>query len=237
MYTLAVRPGARRRRPHSMNQREPFMRTLSLSLWLTLSPSALALAQGHGEVINPDAPKPSLVSIQINLMFWTLVIFLILFFLLRKFAFPAILGAVERREQALEEALASARRDREEAQRLLEEQQRQIEGARGEAQKFIAEGRAVAEKMRHDLIEQTRHEQQEMLERARREIDMEKERALHQLRREAVNLAITGASKVIEQNLDNDKNRQLVESFLETIPAMSSGGRGGEGAGKKGGSR
>ena len=197
------------------------MRTLSLSTLLTLVPSALAFAQEHGA----DTAKPSLVSIQINLMFWTLVIFLILFFLLRKFAFPAILGAVERREQALEEALASARRDREEAQRLLQEQQRQIEGARGEAQKFIAEGRAVAEKMRQDLLEQTRHEQQEMLERARREIDMEKDRALVQLRREAVNLAIYGAGKVIEENLDDEKNRRLVDRFLESIPPMTEGGR------------
>ena len=221
MHTLAVRPGARRRRPLSMNQREPFMRTLSLSTLLTLVPSALALAQEHGA----ETSKPSLVSIQINLMFWTLVIFLILFFLLRKFAFPAILGAVERREQALEEALASARRDREEAQRLLEEQRRQIEGARGEAQKFIAEGRAVAEKMRQDLLGQTRQEQQEMLERARREIDMEKERAIVQLRREAVNLAISGAGKVIEENLDDEKNRRLVDSFLESLPPMTEGGR------------
>jgi F-type H+-transporting ATPase subunit b len=204
-----------------MNQREPFMRTLSLSTLLTLVPSALALAQEHGA----ETSKPSLVSIQINLMFWTLVIFLILFFLLRKFAFPAILGAVERREQALEEALASARRDREEAQRLLEEQRRQIEGARGEAQKFIAEGRAVAEKMRQDLLGQTRQEQQEMLERARREIDMEKERAIVQLRREAVNLAISGAGKVIEENLDDEKNRRLVDSFLESLPPMTEGGR------------
>ena len=226
MHMLAVRPGARRRRPLSMNQREPFMRTLSLSIWLTLVPSAVAFAQEHGT----GESKPSLVSIQINLMFWTLVIFLILFFLLRRFAFPAILGAVERREQALEEALANARRDREEAQRLLEEQQRQIEGARGEAQKFIAEGRAVAEKMRQDLLGQTRQEQQEMLERARREIQMEKERALVQLRREAVNLAIFGAGKVIEENLDDEKNRRLVDSFLESIPPMTEGGRRGGGS-------
>lgn len=66
-----------------------------------------------------------------------------------------------------------------------------------------------------------------MLERARREIETEKERALVQLRREAVNLAITGASKVIEENLDSEKNRQLVEGFLASIPAMPAAGGGG----------
>src|SRR5256714_6444435 len=68
---------------------------------------------------------PGLVELRINLMFWTLIIFGILYFMLRKWAFPAILGAVEKREKALEDALASAKRDREEAQKLLENHHRQ----------------------------------------------------------------------------------------------------------------
>lgn len=199
------------------------MRTVTLSIWMLLTP-ALAFAQEHGSAAAAEESSP-LMALRLNLMLWTLVIFVALFVILKRYAFPAILGAVEKREQSLQAALESARRDREEAQKLLEEQRRQLEGARGEAQKYIAEGRALAEKMRHDLLEQTRQEQQTMLDRARQEIQAEKERAVAQLRREAVSLAIAGASKVIEQNLDNNKNRQLVESFLASIPAMP--GRGG----------
>jgi len=196
------------------------MRTLSLSLLLSLTNAAVALAQDSSE-----AGGGNLVALRINLMFWTLVIFGLVYALLRWKAFPAILGAVEQREKALQDAIDAAKRDRDEAQRLLEEHQRQIDAARGEAQKLIADGRAVAEKMRTDLLEQTHHEQQTMLERARREIETEKERAIAQLRREAVNLAIAGASKVIEQNLDNTKNRQLVEGFLSSLPAIQTSGR------------
>jgi F-type H+-transporting ATPase subunit b len=199
------------------------MRTLTLSLALTIGNAASLLAQQADSLVKEHTP--GLVELRINLMFWTLVIFGILYFMLRKWAFPAILGAVEKREKALEDALASAKRDRDEAQKLLDEHRRQIEAARGDAQKLIAEGRAVAEKMRNDLVEQTRHEQQGILERARHEIDAEKERALAQLRREAVNLAIAGASKVIEENLDNTKNRELVESFLASLPAMPASSR------------
>ena len=181
------------------------MRTLLLSLALTIGNAAVLLAQ-------EAEAEPPLMALRINLMFWTLIIFGILYF---------ILGAVEKREKALEDALAAAKHDREEAQRLLDEQRRQIEAARGDAQKLIAEGRAIAEKMRTDLLEQTHHEQQLLLERARQEIEAEKERAVAQLRREAVNLAIVGASKVIEENLDNTKNRQLVETFLSTLPPMA----------------
>ena len=77
--------------------------------------------------------------------------------------------------------------------------------------------------MRADLIEQTRKEQQDMLERARRDIESEKDKAIAQLRREAVDLALAGASKVIEQNLESQKNRQLVESYLASIGTLKVG--------------
>ena len=196
------------------------MRTLFLSAAIAMTNAASLLAQEAG-----GEAGGGLMAVRINLMFWTLVIFLLLYFLLRWKAFPAILGAVEQREKALQDAIDAAKRDRDEAQRLLEEHQRQIDAARGEAQKLIADGRAVAEKMRTDLLEQTHQEQQTMLERARREIETEKERAIAQLRREAVNLAIAGASKVIEQILDNTKNRQLVEGFLSSLPAIQTSNR------------
>jgi F-type H+-transporting ATPase subunit b len=164
-----------------------------------------------------------LMSLQLNLMFWTLAIFGILFFILRRFAFGPIAAAVESREKALEAALDAAKADREAAAKLLAQHQAQIDAARGEAQKLIADGRSVAEKMRSDLLEQTRREQQDMLERARREIESEKDRAISQLRREAVDLALAGASKVIEQNLESAKNRQLVESYLASIGSVKVG--------------
>ena len=196
------------------------MRATHLAVLLIGMLPTVLLAQEHA----PPSESPGLVSLQINLMFWTLVIFLVLFWMLRKYAFPPIFKAVEDRERALEEAIAAAKRDRDEAAQLLEEHRRQIENARGEAQRFIAEGRQTAEKMRADLLEQGRREQQEMLERARREIEAERDRAIIELRREAVDLAIAGASKVIEQNLDNSSNRRLVEGFLASV-ASTDGGR------------
>jgi F-type H+-transporting ATPase subunit b len=197
------------------------MRVHRSALVLGLLTPASLLAQEHAA----PAGGGGLTSLQVNLMFWTLVIFLILFYLLRRFAFPPIFKAVEDRERALQEAIDGAKRDRDEAARLLEEHRRQIENARGEAQRFIAEGRATAEKMRADMLEQSRREQQEILERARREIESERDRAIAELRREAVDLAIAGASKVVEQNLDNSANRRLVEGFLSSVSAGGDGRR------------
>lgn len=160
----------------------------------------------------------NLLSPNGGLMFWTLVVFLFLFAILGKLVFPKITAAVEAREKALEDAIEGAKRDREEAARALAEQQKQIEAARLEAQRIIVEGRQTGEKLRAEMIEETHREQQAMLERARREIGSEKENAIAELRREAIELAIAGAGKVIEKNLDDQSNRKIVESFLSSIP-------------------
>lgn len=165
-----------------------------------------------------EAPSGDLLSPAGGLMFWTLVIFLILFAILGKLVFPRITAAVEAREKALEDAIEGAKRDREEAARILAEQQKGIEAARVEAQKIIVEGRQMGEKVRATMLEETHQQQQAMLERARREIKTEKENAIAELRREAIELAIAGASKVIEKNLDDHSNRKIVESFLASIP-------------------
>ena len=87
-----------------------------------------------------------------------------------------------------------------------------------EAQQFLTQARASAEKFKADQLEQTRLQQQELLERARRDNDAERLRAIADLRREAVDLALAGATKVIGRNLDDQGNRRLVEEFLATVP-------------------
>lgn len=182
---------------------------------------ALALLQEHAAA----ADQPGLMSIRLNLMFWTFLIFGALFLILWKKVFPVILNAVEAREKALAAAIEAAKKDREEAARLLEEHKANIASARDEAQKLIAEARAISEKSKADMLERTRQEQQEMLERARRDIATERDKAIAELRREAVDLAIAGASKVVEQNLDSDKNRKIVETFLSSLSESQAKGR------------
>ena len=161
--------------------------------------------------------KPGLLALQGGLMFWTLVIFVLVFLVLKAFAFGPITKAVNDREQALLDAIAAAKKDRDDAAALLAEHRKKIEEARNEAQRFIAEGRAQAEKMKADMLEATHAQQAELLERAHRDIDAEKTKAIDELRREAIDLALAGASKVIEKNLDDDQNRKLVESYLSSI--------------------
>ena len=185
------------------------MRTLLRSLVLVALTATPAFAA--------DPEPRGLLEPNLGLMVWTLIIFVVLAVILAKAAFPKILAAVEAREQALEDAIESAKRDREEAARVLAEHKAALDASRGEAQKIIVDARAAAERVRSDLVEQAHTEQTSMLARARQEIESEKAKAILALRKEAVDLAIAGASKVIEKNLDQRGNRELVEKFLASV--------------------
>ncbi|MBK6841204.1 MAG: F0F1 ATP synthase subunit B [Gemmatimonadetes bacterium] len=188
------------------------MRTpLSTALILLATPATAFAAEEGGKV--------NLLSPNGGLMFWTLLIFIVLLVVLSRYAFKPLVAAVEAREAALESAITNAQQDRDAAAKLLAEQQAQLDAARAEAQKFIADGRATSEKLKASMLEETRAQQQELLERAKRDIENEKLRAIGDLRREAVDLALAGASKLIAKNLDDAGNRKLVEDFLASIPA------------------
>lgn len=195
------------------------MRSLSRSLLAATLLIAVATPAHAAE------GAPNLLSPSYGLMFWTLIIFVILFVILSKFAFGPITAAVEAREKALEDAIAGAKADREAAALLLADQRREIEGARQEAQRIIADARQAGERVRAELIETAKAEQTAMLERARTEIGQERDKAILELRREAVDLAIAGASKVVEQNLDSQANRRIVENFLASVPSVTTSGR------------
>jgi F-type H+-transporting ATPase subunit b len=150
-------------------------------------------------------------------MIWTIVVFLLLLAILRKFAWPAILGAVEAREQALERQLAEAAHDREEAAKLLAEHKKLVADAKNQAHGIIVEARTAAEKERALLTEKTKAEQEELLARAKREIASERERAIADLRREAVDLSLAAAAKLIGRRLDDATDRKVVEEYLTTL--------------------
>ena len=184
------------------------------AFWLGLGAALLsavpAVAQEGGEASGP-------LVVNGGLMIWTLVVFGLLFLVLKRFAWPALLGAVEAREKRLEEQLAEAERNRAESARLLEEHKKLLLDTRTQASGLLADARAAAEKERALAMQKTKQEQEDLLERARREIGAERERALVELRREAVDISLAAASKLIGERLGSDTDRKLVESYLATL--------------------
>ena len=156
-------------------------------------------------------------TINPGLIIWTLVVFGILLFVLWRWGFPVLVKSVEERERRIQKQLEDAEQANAEAQRLLEEHKKQIAAARNEAQDILAKAKAVSQKERETLLAKAREEYDALLSRARKDIDAEKEKAILALRREAVDLSIAAASRVIEANLDTEGNRKLVSDFLESL--------------------
>lgn len=187
--------------------RKPWALMPALMLLLTAAP---LLAQEHEEAAGP-------LDVNTGLLIWTLLIFGIVVAVLYKFAWPNILGAVEKREAHIRDLLEGAERDRAEAATLAAENRRLMEETRAKTQEALGEARAQGEKMRAEVLETARREQQELLERARRDIAAEREVALDSVRRDAVELSIRAAEKLVRRSLDAEDNRRLVREFLGQV--------------------
>jgi F-type H+-transporting ATPase subunit b len=168
-----------------------------------------------------EGASPNPLTVDGGLALWTLFVFGLLLYALKKSAWPTLLGAVRDRERRLEQQIAEAERNRAEAQRLLEEHQRLLAQAKGEAQDILNQAKAVGEKEREALLAKARTEYDQLLARARKEIEAEQDKALIALRREAVDLTIAAASKLIEAKLDTETNRRLVTEYLATVEQRS----------------
>ena len=195
-------------------------RTTATILGLTLLAAAPLLAQ-------EEAESGGLFAVNwVGIFVWTWVIFIILFLVLRKWAWGPILGALEARERRIQDTLDEAARERLEAEELLQQHRQMLNQARGEAQEFLAEGRKAGERLKAELVEEAQKQKQEILERSREEIERERDEALATLRREAIDLSIKAASRVLERNLDAEDNRRIVKDYLEVLEKENAGKKG-----------
>lgn len=164
----------------------------------------------------PNSP----FEVNFGLFFWTWIVFAILLYVMWKFAWPQIVSATEGRERSIRHQLEEAERLHAEARTAQAEADRLASEARASAQTMLAEARAVSEKERSLAIEKLRQEQDALLERARRDIADERERAAVMLRTEAVDLALAAAGRLIEERLDSEADRKLVTSYLASVEVV-----------------
>jgi F-type H+-transporting ATPase subunit b len=178
---------------------------------LLLATAAPLVAQHGGE------EKPGLLSPSGGLMFWTVVIFLIVLGVLSYAAYPKILGAVEAREAHIRELTERVERQQAETAAALAEQQRLLEDTRARVQDALTEARGQGERMREEMMATARREHEELMTRARRDIESERQNAVDSVRREAVDLAIAAAEKLVRHTMNTEDNRRLVLEYLAQV--------------------
>src|SRR5919197_5437891 len=136
----------------------------------------------HTSVLAAEDSGNFLVRPSVGLMIWTLIAFLTTLYLLRRYAFPVIQDALDKRQKAIEEAIAESQRARAEADKLLEEYRERLREARTQSEEIIVRARRAAEMHERESIETAREQREEMLDQTRRDIQAETRRAIQEIR-------------------------------------------------------
>lgn len=170
--------------------------------------SVLALASEGGG---------SLVDVNPGVAFWTLITFLILLFILKKFAWKPILTALEQRENAIRESLEKAEKAKDDAQKVLDQNQINLAKAEEESKQIINQSRAYAEKLKEQIMQESKVQAKKMIEEAAAEIERKKDAAFDELKNQVVEIAINAAEKILRENLDKETQKKIVNKYIGEI--------------------
>jgi F-type H+-transporting ATPase subunit b len=159
-----------------------------------------------------------LLALEPGMLIWTFITFSLLLWILKKFAWKPLLGALENRETKIREDIQRAEDARAGAERLLEEHRKLLQNSELDARKILEDAKSTAETVKQGIIDSAHEQARLMTAQAKAEIQREKDTALSQLRVEVADLAIRAAGKVLGEELDADKHRKLVDDFIGNLP-------------------
>jgi F-type H+-transporting ATPase subunit b len=165
-----------------------------------------------------------LVSPDVGLMIWTLLVFGLSMYLLGKLAFPRIAEALDRRQKAIEDSIDAAEHTRQEAEQILAEYRERLAEARGQADEIVSRARKTGEAAENEIIADARSKREEMMEQTRRDIEAETRRAIQEIRAEVADLTVLATEKVARKALTDDDQKRLVEDALSELDFASLSG-------------
>jgi F-type H+-transporting ATPase subunit b len=153
-----------------------------------------------------------------GLIVWTMISFFVLLIILAKYAWKPILKMLGDREGQIRTALEQADRARMEAAEMIKQNEKNLARTEEEYQKMIRDGRAFAEQIKDEIVVKAKQQAQQELKQAAEEIQRNVEAAKLQLRSEVADLAIKATEKILEETLDENKQKKLTDSIINTLP-------------------
>ena len=158
-----------------------------------------------------------LVQLDPGLFVWTIITFMVLFFVLAKFAWKPLIKMLQEREEMIRDSLDDAEKAKAELEHLNEESEAIMTKARAEAQTILANGKAAAEKVKEDTIAKAKEQAIKIIKKTEKQIQIEKDKAIADIKQEVVNLSLSVAKKLINKNLNDADNKSLIEETLKKV--------------------
>tara|TARA_B000000460_G_scaffold50012_1_gene32561 strand:- start:3282 stop:3782 length:501 start_codon:yes stop_codon:yes gene_type:complete len=158
-----------------------------------------------------------LVQLDPGLFVWTIITFMVLFFVLAKFAWKPLMKMLQEREEMIRDSLNDAEKAKAELEHLNEESEAIMTKARAEAQTILANGKAAAEKVKEDTIAKAKEQAKKIIKKTEKQIQIEKDKAIADIKQEVVNLSLSVAKKLINKNLNDADNKSLIEETLKKV--------------------
>ena len=165
--------------------------------------------------------KPhSIETFLISHWLWTWILFGLVFLVLWKLAWKPLREQLEAREKRIRDTVDKADQVKSEAEALLDKHHELMDRAKSDAQEIIEEGRVAGERVRQDAADAGSEEAEEFIERARKEIDLETKKALDEIRREAVDLSLLAAGKILERSIEDEDHRKLADQVVDELSSL-----------------
>jgi F-type H+-transporting ATPase subunit b len=178
--------------------------------------NTVVLAQAEGE----EEGGSFLVSPDVGLMIWTLLVFGVSMFVLYKLAFPRIAEALDKRQRAIEESIDHAEQTRREADEILAEYRERL----GQADDIVARARKTGEAAETEIVAAARTKREEMMDQTRKDIEAETRRAIQEIRSEVADLTVLATEKVTRKSLTGEDQKRLVDEALAELDFASLSG-------------
>lgn len=161
----------------------------------------------------------ALLKPDIGLMFWTIVNFLILAFLLAKFAWKPLINALDAREKKINDDISQAQQARIAAEQVKTDLQKKLEDIANESAAKIKEAQSLGEKQKETILATAKEQAQQLIKQARVQIDADTQKAVEAVKQELVNTTMMAVKKVIGKDADEKTSAQMVEELLKDIKA------------------
>ena len=158
-----------------------------------------------------------LVQLDPGLFVWTILTFLLLLFVLAKFAWKPLLKMLKDREELIRSSLEDAEKAKEELERLNDEGEVIVNQARSEAQTILSEGKAAATKLKEETLAGAKEQAKNIISEAEKQINVEKDKAINEIKSEVVNLSLNISKKLINKNLSPEDNKALIDESLSNV--------------------